>query len=110
MQEKFVEEVNAIYKREGVNPFTTASIPLLQIPVFMGFYFAFSRICQAGMPSMVAESAALGFNLTQVDPLHLFNAGVGVTMGLHVRTKSISYTFALTKGASRYCSRAQGAN
>ena len=84
VQAKYMRAMNDIYAKQGINPLAVPGMMLIQVPVFMAFYYAFTNMCDASLPSMVAESAMWGFDWTKVHPMHLFNLTVPATMMLHV--------------------------
>jgi membrane protein insertase Oxa1/YidC/SpoIIIJ len=86
LQKEYSKGMAMLYKKNNVKPYMLPVAMLVQVPVFTAFYFAFTGMCNIGLPSMVVESAAYGFDLTAAHPMHLFNVAVTTTMMLHVRT------------------------
>ena len=72
-------------KDHNTGPFNMIYPLVFQLPVFTGYYFALSAMCNNHLPSMVVDASPYGFDLTTVDPYHAFNVAVPVTLMAAVR-------------------------
>ena len=84
-QAEYMAGVKKLYADANIKPWMMPLQMGLQIPIFTSFYFAFTAICTHSLPSMVAESAAFGMNLTTVDPHHYWPCVTVLSMMAPVR-------------------------
>lgn len=85
MQEQYKNTTQQIMAHHKTGPLHMLYPILFQLPVFTGYYFALSAMCNAHLPSMVVDAAPYGFDLTTVDPYHALNVSVPLSLMAVVR-------------------------
>lgn len=80
MQEQYTDLTKRIMKENNTGYMRMFYPMLIQLPVFTGYYFALTAMCNNHLPSMVVDAAPYGFDLTTVDPYHLLNVSVPATL------------------------------
>jgi len=84
---RYTSEINALFTANNCHPFKSIRGILIQMPVFMGFFFAIRRIAECD-PTFAASGGSVVFpwltDLSIADPYHICPIITAATMALTV--------------------------
>merc|ERR1712166_468259 len=84
---RYTTEINALFTANNCHPFKSIRGILIQMPVFMGFFFAIRRIAECD-PTFAASGGSVVFpwltDLSIADPYHICPIVTAATMALTV--------------------------
>ncbi|RKO95205.1 hypothetical protein CAUPRSCDRAFT_1421, partial [Caulochytrium protostelioides] len=75
------KELQATFKAHGLSPFG-AMVSLVQLPVFIGLFFAIRDMCQIPVPGLATGGTAWFTDLTLADPTYVLPVVASSTMWL----------------------------
>lgn len=88
MMMKKTAKVQELFKENNCNPIKSVALPLIQVPVFISFFFALRDIAAVGIPSFSTEGLFWFQNLSVADPLHILPF---ISTGLMMANLEVSY-------------------
>lgn len=78
--QKSQQQMMQIYKREGVHPLSAFKAPLIQMPIFVSFFFSLRQMSSAPLESMKTGGALWFPDLTMHDPYYILPVLASATM------------------------------